>query len=88
MTEVKNLNGTTKNTPKEHASWKAWWEAKQGRKFSYCSVSGCIKSAEVGAHVKKAHGSNKWYIVPLCIGCNNKPSSEQFEVSNTSLEAV
>jgi len=89
MTKVKNLNGTSTNTPPPgYSSWKAWWEAKKGRKFSSCSCGGCTYSAAVGAHVQKVYGGNEWYIVPLCRTCNNQSSSVIFEVRDADLQAV
>ena len=89
MTKVKNLNGTTNNTPpRGYTTWRAWWEEKKNRKFSDCSLSGCSTGAVVGAHVQKVYGGNEWYIVPLCRGCNNRSSSERFEVRDADLQAV
>jgi hypothetical protein len=90
MIKVKNLNGTSDNTPpKGYTSWRSWWEAKKGRKFDTCSCSGCKSSATVGAHVQKASSTDKsWYIVPLCSSCNKKPKSEEFEVREYDLVAV
>jgi hypothetical protein len=36
MTKVKNLNGTTDNTPpRGYVSWKDWWEAKKAENFQH-----------------------------------------------------
>ena len=52
--EVKNLNGTTDNSPpSQYSSWKEWWEKQKNREFLFCSCTGCFNFAEVGAHVKK-----------------------------------
>jgi len=89
MTKVKNLNGTTKNTPPAgYSTWREWWEYKKGRSFSTCSRSGCLQSAVVGAHVQKVYGGNEWYIVPLCRTSNNQPSTVHFEVRDADLQAV
>jgi len=89
MTKVKNLNGTSGRLPAGYASWKEWWEAQTGRKFSSCSCSGCSAAAVVGAHVQKSGVSDmRWYIVPLCRSCNGKPSSEVFEVRDYDLVPV
>ena len=40
----------------------------------------------MGAHVKKTHESNKWYIVPLCYECNKK--TEPFNVNEDDLVEV
>ncbi len=85
---VKNLNGTSDNKPPVgYASWKEWWEAKKGRTFGECSKRGCNNRAEVGGHVKKEMGTNEWYIVPLCKGCNGM-HGQSFEVLKFDLEAV
>lgn len=89
MALVKNLNGTSDNNPPAgYVSWREWWEVKKGRKFSTCSRSDCSKSAEVGAHVQKVGPSNKWYIVPLCKGCNNEKKDLVFEVRDEDLEPI
>jgi len=87
MNLVKNLNKTSNRTPpSEYLSWKQWWVDKTGRSFPSCSCSGCNVSAAVGAHVQKSGANDmKWYIVPLCIGCNNKPSTEVFYVRDYDL---
>lgn len=90
MTKVKNLNGTTDNkVPSGYSSWKEWWEKKTNRKFSDCSCGDCKKTADVGAHVQKAEGSDKkWYIVPLCTSCNTGKKNVVFEVRDNDLVAV
>lgn len=90
MIKVKNINGTSDNTPpRGYLSWKSWWETKKNRKFNSCSCSGCINSATVGAHVQKAGSPDrKWYIVPLCAACNKKPKGEEFDVREYDLVAV
>ena len=89
MTKVKNLNGTTNNTPpRGYTTWKEWWEYKKSRKFSTCSRESCPQNATVGAHVQKVYGGNEWYIVPLCRSCNNQSSTVQFEVRDADLQAV
>lgn len=90
MAKVHNLNNTTdRKPPKGYATWREWWEDKKGRKFSTCSCYSCTSSAEVGAHVQK-HGSSdrKWYIVPLCRGCNGMSSDETFYVRDNDLEPI
>ncbi len=89
MVRIKNLNGTSDNFPPcGYVSWKEYWEKNMKRKFSKCSCVECRKPAEVGAHVMKDNGSNKWYIVPLCIGCNNRSSKEVFWVNEADLLSV
>ena len=88
MAQVKNLHGTSDNSPPiGYSTWKEWWEHKKGKKFYYCSNSVCLNKAEVGAHVQKHSSSDrKWYIVPLCIMCNKK--TDEFEVSDNDLQVV
>ncbi len=72
MVKVKNINGTSGRLPSGYTSWLDYWERKSGEKASVCHAYSCSTKTElVGAHVKKAEGSdNSWYIVPLCKGCN------------------
>lgn len=79
-TIVKNLNGTSDNkVPSGYTSWLNFWEKNSKKKASECSH--CNKSAVLGAHVQKANSTDRsWYIVPLCCGCNCKPSTEEFTV--------
>ncbi len=75
---VKNLRNTSNRKPPypyQNLTWEKFWEKKTGYDFPYfCSCSDCIERAEVGAHVIKADddADDKWYIVPLCRGCNKK----------------
>ena len=41
-----------------------------------CSVNGCLNTADVGAHVQKVRGSDRWYIIPLCSHHNNQRGSD------------
>lgn len=92
MVRVKNINGTSKppyNNPraKGYDSWEKFWKAKNEYDFpTYCQCEGCFKKAEVGAHVMRTSDSNKWYIVPLCYGCNNQ--DEPFNVDEDYLVEV
>lgn len=91
MTKVKvhNLNGTKDFEPKDgETSWLTWWESKSGKTAILCSNCDCIHPARVGGHVQKdgSDTTDKWFIVPLCYGCNGKSSS--FEVPQDSLVAV
>lgn len=39
----------------------------------FCSVSTCVRTADVGGHVQKCDAFDAhWYIVPLCSSCNGK----------------
>jgi len=85
--EVKNLNGTTDNTPpSQYSSWQEWWEKQKNREFLFCSCTGCFNFAEVGAHVKKINDGNEWYIVPLSKECNAK--TDNFYVSKNNLAKI
>ena len=78
--KVKNLNGTSDNkVPYGYSSWLDYWEKKTGKKAGECGH--CRERASVGAHVQKADSFDRsWYIVPLCHGCNQRPSTEEFMV--------
>lgn len=90
MVEVKNINGTSKNrysNPKEGSSWADYWKKRfNSLLLPLCACNECINNAEVGAHVRKTHGDNKWYIVPLCYECNKK--TEPFFVDEDYLVEV
>ncbi|HXR47747.1 MAG TPA: hypothetical protein VN784_09930 [Candidatus Limnocylindrales bacterium] len=77
---IKNINGTS-DTTCDCGSWLKHWEKFSGQKATYCSLSSCIKTDIVGAHVQKAEGwDSAWYIVPLCNAHNQ--SSEELEIPN------
>lgn len=87
VVKVKNLHGTSDNAPLGYTTWKDFWIAKSGMKWPYyCQRYGCYGRAEVGAHVKLADGSNKWYIIPLCSKDNH--SEEEFYVNADYLVPV
>ena len=87
MVKIKNLHGTSDREPKNYDTWKEFWAAKMGYWPSYCSANYCCDSADVGAHVKKADSNdNRWYIVPLCYGCNKR--ADIFEVPEDDLVPV
>ena len=89
MALVKNINGSSDNTPpRGYSSWKEYWEDKKKRKFSDCSCISCTKKAEVGGHVKKVYGTNAWYIVPICTVHNNLSSTVSYEVKDGDLLTV
>ena len=68
---VKNLHGTSDNQPPSgYSSWIEFWEQYTGRSARSCKHCG-LPYYLVGAHVQKVHGSNEWYIVPLCSACNH-----------------
>ena len=77
MTYVKNVNGSDRfSAPSGYDSWLDYWEKYTGKKISYCSVTTCSRSDIVGAHVQKANSTDeKYYIVPICKGCNQRTDS-------------
>ncbi len=83
ITKVKNLRGTGDRKPVGYNSWLEFWEARSGEKATMCkSISCSSKTDLVGAHVKKVDSNDgKWYIVPLCKGCNAR--DDEFYVSGT-----
>ena len=77
---VKNLNGTSDNTPPSgSSSWLGMWKDETRSTRKTCSVMGCSKPAEVGAHVqiKDKRCGNSWYITPTCKGHNNYHNTQQ-----------
>ena len=70
--KVHNINDTSDNTC-SCGSWKQHWINQSGKSWpTYCSAIGCMKPAEVGAHVQRIKGSDKWYIIPMCTHHNNQ----------------
>ncbi len=83
MTLVKNINGTSDTTCK-CGSWLQHWKNFTIQTATYCSITSCINTDLLGAHVQKANSiDNNWYIVPLCRSHNN--STGVFEVGATAL---
>lgn len=74
--KVRNLVGTSPNVC-SCGSWLDHW-SKLSRQIAYrCFVNGCASPHTVDGHVQISTGSDRnWYIVPLCIGCNNKQGQE------------
>lgn len=75
---------TSKRKRKDGKSWKEFLLMKMGKdkdsSFGKCSVEGCEKDAEDGAHIwnkceatliEKGKYYVKYRIVPMCEGCNN-----------------
>lgn len=90
IVQVKNINGTSSpryvKPPIGYDSWTDYWEMKSYYYLSRCACIGCSNPIKVGAHVRKIHGDNKWYIVPLCYECNKK--TEPFFVDEDYLVEV
>jgi hypothetical protein len=76
--KVRNVIGTADNKCTPCGTWLKHWEKHFGGTTSYCWVSGCTNSVEVGGHVKKVSGGNTWHIVPLCHKCNMR--TDEFDV--------
>lgn len=86
ITRVKNVNGSSRfANPAGYDSWLDYWEDKSGKTAKRCSATDCHllgRSNLIGAHVQKVNSyDNKWYIVPLCRGCNNR--TDEFYVEET-----
>lgn len=79
--KVKNVSGSSRfPKPAGFDSWLDYWEYHSKKSAYFCSASGCFRKDLVGAHVQKANSTdNKWYIVPLCSGCNQR--TDTFDVS-------
>lgn len=90
MVNVYNLNNKEDRSPPEgYESWRQWWIEKKHRDFYQCSRVNCAGHAAVGAHVQEQLGSkDRWYIVPLCTSCNNKPDYAIFQVKKFDLEPI
>ena len=76
--KVKNRNHTADNDAKCCGTWIAHWKKHRGFSPSYCRGCNYTGKDLVGGHVNKV-GNNtddKWYIVPLCKGCNNIKDKE------------
>lgn len=70
--EVFNLKGTSKNKATCCGSWIAHHKKHAPKSKNCCSVKGCSGVAEVGAHVQLERKDNRWWIVPMCKGCNKR----------------
>lgn len=64
-------------------SWYDLWKNAVGDDAPQCSVVGCGNPAQVGGHVSMTaatstipNGSNRAFICPLCIRCNNARSAQ------------
>lgn len=71
---VRNLNGTSKNKC-QCGNWITHWKLGTNKRgYIPCSVHGCSRVAEVGAHVQITDGRSswQWWIVPFCKGHNHK----------------
>lgn len=84
--KVKNVNGTSRFSPKG-GSWLDYWKEQKGKSATVCSAYGCWGTDLVGAHVQKVNSTDKcYYIVPLCRSCNQR--NDEFEVDANLLVPV
>lgn len=83
MIKVKNVIGSSRfPSPSGYNSWLDYWEQKTGKKAYFCAATDCWAQDLVGAHVQKVNSADRrWYIVPLCRGCNNR--TDEFYVNET-----
>jgi hypothetical protein len=81
---VRNISGTSQDSC-ECGSWQEHWKKFSGEPWrTFCCVRGCMKKAEVGAHVQKDDPTDKaWYIILVCMGHNAKAS--QLDVANDTI---
>lgn len=71
-------------------SWKAYWrhdgdpEAENLMKWpKECSVAGCTRDAEHGAHVRDENG--KVFIVPMCAKDNNPHNKKDMRLNKSTI---
>ncbi len=89
MVKVKNIQGSGfySGAPKGYTSWLDYWEKQTGKKAKKCSATDCKETSNLyGAHVIKVYGNDKkYYIVPLCSGCNKR--KDEFYVDAELVES-
>ena len=86
---VKNMHSG--NQKVSGGALNAWKKAKSYDESAVVSCARCkINDAEHGGHVVKAdpNASKEWYIVPLCVECNEKKDETPFEVDADDLVRV
>lgn len=86
--KVKNMHSGSKDAPSGYDSWIDFWKKKKGKIGTiYCANTECDRIAEHGGHVIKVNSDDKsWYIVPLCVKCNeNKDEKFIFTVDSSDL---
>ena len=65
-------------------SWLDHHARFSGYTSRLCSVSTCVRTADVGGHVQKCDAlDTRWYIVPLCSSCNGQV--DKFILSSTAV---
>ena len=87
--KVKNIHSGNRPAPDGYKSWLDFWMQEKGVSATpNCANKACGTKAAHGGHVKKVNSSdNSWYIVPLCVRCNEKKDLE-FEVDSSSMVPV
>lgn len=86
---VKNIHSGSRPAPSGYSSWLSYWMKEQGvTSTPKCANIACTAWAEHGGHVKKVKSNdNSWYIVPLCVECNEDKDKE-FIVYESNLVPV
>lgn len=68
-------------------TWKQHWINYSGTQWPiFCSVSGCINEATLGAHVINLEVSGE-KIVPMCKSCNNLTNKFNLKIGTTVVSA-
>lgn len=83
----KNKKGTAERAC-SCGSWKQHWINYSGQSWPYiCSVEGCYKTAEMGAHVYNSNFGAKEYIIPTCTSCNGKDETFSIKAGTVPVPA-
>jgi len=82
----KNKNGTADRSCR-CGSWKNHWLNNSGKQWPFfCSVAGCMRKPEVGAHVINSESREEW-IVPMCTECNQRTDEFSLSLDTTPVPA-
>lgn len=82
-----NKKGSSKDqVSSSYDSWLDFYEEKSSTSSNQCSVLGCSKKAEVGAHVYREGNSQDVYIVPMCYTHNNSDSKFDLKCNITLIK--
>jgi len=75
--KVHNIQGTSDNeVPRPYKSWIEFWQAHKIQLPYTCPRCGKRLTDPVGAHVQKdSIWDRRWYIAPICRGCNQANTS-------------
>lgn len=88
--KVKNIHsGGNRKIPDGYTSWLNYWMERKGVSDTpNCANKACSRMAEHGGHIKKVGSTdNTWYIVPLCVNCNEDKDLE-FETESSNLVPI